>query len=146
MVILVLPVGALLLLSPVRFHLVFFSCHGLDLSLQTPEAKDGDQSKNNHRRCRGKEEFWVLLEEEVVVGPVGRLQRGVEGTEPDDQRDDGDGVQDQPRCGHRYHRLQCMANVKTAGHSLTSQTIILSQLLVEYSEFLRSWSYQLIFS
>ena len=39
-----------------------------------------------------------------------------------------------------------MAYVNTAAHSLTSQTIILSQLLVEYSEFLHSWSYQLIFS
>ena len=39
-----------------------------------------------------------------------------------------------------------MAYVNTAGHSLTRQTIILSQLLVEYSEFLHSWSYQLIFS
>ena len=39
-----------------------------------------------------------------------------------------------------------MAYVNTAAHPLTSHTIFLSQLLVEYSEFLHSWSYQLNFS
>ena len=51
----------------------------------------------------------------MVVGPVGRLQGGVEGTEPDDQRDEGDGVQDQPSRGHRYHRLLVLLPASKSG-------------------------------
>ena len=58
------------LLPPKYVNLVFLLSQGLHLSLQSPEEKDGDGTKDKHSTGRCIEESLVLVEGETMVGPV----------------------------------------------------------------------------
>ena len=73
------------------------------MSFQSVEGKDGDWTEDKHCAGCSIEEIQILVEGEAMVGPVGKVGRGVNGAKPDHQPDEGEGVQDHPGDGDGQH-------------------------------------------
>ena len=94
---------------PVHISLLFFQ--SINLLFQPPKEEDRDGAQDDKTVGRRKEQSWVLGEGEAVFRPVGEVGGGVNCAKPDDQANQGGGVQSQPADGDSLHLGIVLASI-----------------------------------